>query len=313
MRSLVEDAFCITAKHLGSALSNDAETGTVCLQYFESYEQEIRLTSTPGNAGGLVRWFRCPGCHQRSAGYTCRWENRSFFAGGAIGLDTGYSSFGRSGINRTIGIHMLLCRKSNDFDNCRGEEMRYCRQKMRVEACCRLPISYLRQQGLLRHGKFVSMSWCSSITKKTSSAGLTVDLGKHPHVRLAYHVSTGGDSGRDYDYNIPLQTTTCTYGGVRHWFSCPDCGRRVGTLYLVPGDAVFRCRHCNGLTYQSRTEGDWGRIGFFMRTHQRIEALQVEIKRQTWAGRPTRKVRRLHALQRRAELLSHRIPRQWRP
>ncbi len=32
------------------------------------------------------------------------------------------------------------------------------------------------------------------------------------------------------------------------------CGRRVGKLYLPPGEAYFACRECHQLTYQSQQE-----------------------------------------------------------
>ena len=39
------------------------------------------------------------------------------------------------------------------------------------------------------------------------------------------------------------------FGGVRHWFSCPSCGRRCRILY---GGARFRCRLCRGARYESQ-------------------------------------------------------------
>jgi len=54
---------------------------------------------------------------------------------------------------------------------------------------------------------------------------------------------------------IPMATVRPRLGGVRFWFQC-DCGRRVGRLYLPLGQAVFRCRHCCNLTYQSVQEHD---------------------------------------------------------
>jgi hypothetical protein len=43
--------------------------------------------------------------------------------------------------------------------------------------------------------------------------------------------------------------------GKRFYFRCPGrdepCGRRVGKLYLPPGEASFACRHCWDLTYES--------------------------------------------------------------
>jgi hypothetical protein len=49
----------------------------------------------------------------------------------------------------------------------------------------------------------------------------------------------------------PLASTRPYFGGLRWWWRCLGCGRRVGKLYLPPGQTRFRCRRCHGLTYRS--------------------------------------------------------------
>jgi hypothetical protein len=39
------------------------------------------------------------------------------------------------------------------------------------------------------------------------------------------------------------------FGGFRHWFKCPSCGRRCRILY---GGARSRCRLCKGARYESQ-------------------------------------------------------------
>jgi hypothetical protein len=52
-----------------------------------------------------------------------------------------------------------------------------------------------------------------------------------------------------YGVLIRLTSTACHYGGYRHWFSCPQCGKRVGILY---GSSLY-CRHCaNAVNASSR-------------------------------------------------------------
>jgi hypothetical protein len=56
---------------------------------------------------------------------------------------------------------------------------------------------------------------------------------------------------------LRFTTTKCNFGGVRYWFLCPACNRRIGKLYAplyVPlyapsGAGDFKCRHCHNLTY----------------------------------------------------------------
>jgi len=83
-------------------------------------------------------------------------------------------------------------------------------------------------------------------------------------VYLSYTITErqSGES-RDVSYPVPVEYTTCNFGGVRPWFRCPgvvdgrECGRRVGKLYLPPGQDLYLCRHCYDLGYRSsRTSGD---------------------------------------------------------
>jgi hypothetical protein len=58
--------------------------------------------------------------------------------------------------------------------------------------------------------------------------------------------------------------------------------------------------------YESRNEcrlGRFGQIGYFLKAERQMEELQGQIKRRTWRGRPTRKARRLQALEQKAGIL----------
>jgi hypothetical protein len=57
------------------------------------------------------------------------------------------------------------------------------------------------------------------------------------------------------EQTIPLTTVRPHLGGKRFWFRCA-CRKRVGRLYLSPGQRVFRCRSCHNLTYRSAQEHD---------------------------------------------------------
>lgn len=53
-------------------------------------------------------------------------------------------------------------------------------------------------------------------------------------------------------YYVTVATTAPHYGGVRYWWLCPNCGRRVADLY---GGKYFWCRTCHGLTYRTAQAG----------------------------------------------------------
>lgn len=48
---------------------------------------------------------------------------------------------------------------------------------------------------------------------------------------------------------IKLCFSKTGFGGLRVWFSCPSCSKRVGVLYTSQ-QGVFACRVCLGLRYR---------------------------------------------------------------
>jgi hypothetical protein len=178
-------------------------------------------------------------------------------------------------------------------------------RKATVEESCDLSIYRLKKWGMLKAGHTTTVvTWVSSHTGKESRIGLEVNMTGEPHAKLTYSVTDGEGNTTPYDSKVDLITTPCNLGGVRYWFACPWCGRRVGGLYLSPGEYYFKCRRCCNLSYRSRNREAveaWGH------TSRQIEKLYGEIRRWTWRGRPTRKVRRLRALERKMGILSPQI------
>lgn len=52
--------------------------------------------------------------------------------------------------------------------------------------------------------------------------------------------------------DIQLTTSNTGFGGVRFWFICPQCSRRVGVLYNHPISQILGCRVCLNLEYRCR-------------------------------------------------------------
>ena len=181
--------------------------------------------------------------------------------------------------------------------------------KTTVEQATQLNIFKLKEFGLLRGYATSTLTWTWRLSGRKNSIGIIVDVRDNPYVKVNYTVtdrSTGEKT--DYDYKISLTTTPCHFGGVRYWFICPlsmngvYCGRRTGTLYLASGGNYFGCRHCYDLSYESRNEsrlGRWGQIGYFLVAERRIRELEEKIKCRHYAGKPTRRYRRVLKLQHR--------------
>ena len=172
----------------------------------------------------------------------------------------------------------------------------YYNKKATVEASCDLTVFQLKKRGMLEGGyTATTITWVTKNTGRESHISLEVNITSEPYARFKYSLTDREGNSTLYDFEVSLITTLCYYGGVRYWFACPGCGRRAGGLYLAPGGRYFRCRRCNNLSYNSRNESH--PMGIWGVTERKIEKLRSEIKRWTWQGRPTRKVRRLHALE----------------
>jgi hypothetical protein len=191
----------------------------------------------------------------------------------------------------------------------------YWDKKDTVEDCRSVSISFLRKHDYLNENSCRSggISWKNCYGEETSSIGIVVSTFEGERYVRFYYTATKRSSGEktDYDYKVSLTTTPCHFGGVRYWFICPlskngvYCGRRAGKVYCPPGANYYGCRHCYNLSYESRNEtrsGMFGAFGGVLKTERQIEDLRSLIKRWTYKGRPTRKVRKLQALQQRMDV-----------
>ena len=184
----------------------------------------------------------------------------------------------------------------------------YYNSKTTVEESCRLKMSYLRKRGMLTGEEAIEkISWTSNRPGKIPPVLLLVDVTTDdPFVILMYTLTDRNGNKTDYKREVSLLKTPCNFGGIRYWFACPVCFKCVGGLYRPPGDIYFCCRGCHNLSYNSRNEsrlGRFGNIGYNIVAERKIEELYSQIKRWTWQGRPTRKVRRLRALERKEGVL----------
>ncbi len=107
-----------------------------------------------------------------------------------------------------------------------------------------------QRDGYLEPGRHIDWQWtCNG--EKVAAISAKVETGQ---LRLIYSYRRYNDDLESLDYPVRLQTTSCNYGGVRYWFTCPalGCGRRVAVLHL--GGKIFACRHCYRLAYKSQRE-----------------------------------------------------------
>jgi len=190
----------------------------------------------------------------------------------------------------------------------------YYDSKTTVEQATQLSIFKLKEFGLLCGYAATTLTWTRKLSGKESSIGICVDTSEL-YAKVNYtNTNRMTDEKTHCDYKIQLTTTSCHFGGVRYWFICPlsingvYCGRRVGTLYLASGGKYFGCRHCYNLSYESRNESRIGRpggIGYFLALDRKIEEKEEKLKRRYYAGKPTRKYRRVLKLQHRLDSIDY--------
>ena len=159
--------------------------------------------------------------------------------------------------------------------------------KRRVEQCDDLDTAFLRRNGWLRRGPWLTgpVRWTYSPGGAVSQLTLTTDLSDPaaPAAHLSYTLS-----GEAIAYPVRLVTTRPHYGGARWWFLCPlrrgtmPCGRRVRKLYRA--GRYFGCRGCHDLTYRSRQEHD-ARVSRLMRNPEAIRHLLPRRRRPGHAPR----------------------------
>ena len=129
--------------------------------------------------------------------------------------------------------------------------------RLTVEDCLSLPISMLRNHGLLSDGLAGQrFTWRDEQGEVAASINVLVDMAGEPcpTARFQYTVEIDGVR-REVDLRMTLTQTPTRNGGRRWWYTCPACKRRVGVLHLPPGEMFFACRSCHDLSYRSRWRG----------------------------------------------------------
>lgn len=113
----------------------------------------------------------------------------------------------------------------------------------------RIDLREFRRRGWLRSSRRGSLNW-SMGGEPAGSIGYRILDGA---MELSYRArDPGEDDWRDVSEKVAFVFTGQRLGGERLWFACPGCGRRCAVLY---GGALFRCRRCCRLAYQSQNEG----------------------------------------------------------
>jgi hypothetical protein len=127
--------------------------------------------------------------------------------------------------------------------------------RIKAENCKAIDVRYLQRHGMLRTGRWSSLSW----SRDGEPIGSIQVCCEGERVRLIYRYREYAGEWESFDYPVSLTYTSCNYGGRRPWFCCPasNCWRRVAKLYGA--GRYFACRRCYRLSYQTQSEDRYDR------------------------------------------------------
>jgi hypothetical protein len=114
-----------------------------------------------------------------------------------------------------------------------------------------------------------------------------------PRIILKYKSRMNGETDWvTMEYYVALEAVKCHFGGVRWYFTCPDCTKRIAVLYA--DNHLFTCRKCAKLTYDSCQQSKRMR-GFPWKTLEnewKADAIYKTLKQTHYKGKPTKKYER---------------------
>jgi len=164
----------------------------------------------------------------------------------------------------------------------------YCHNKKRVVGDCVILKSDLLNDSQYFHGVrewFHSGGWLGTVKSKYGEmvSFSSFDLADKDDGGIILYTSyfKTNDSGYRYPkkyLSVDLAVTTLFSGGLRVWWKCPQCGKRVRNLYSPPGPYPFACRECHDLTYKSCQESHNWRERFFAQMGAKFGASAREMQ-----------------------------------
>lgn len=135
--------------------------------------------------------------------------------------------------------------------------------RVKAEYLQRVDVREWARRGRLNGAGSFSWSWHRG-GEPSGSIGVWVD--SPDTLTFRYALTVNGEQ-QSIAQKVNLTRTPCPLGGIRQWFSCPRCARRVALLYLRGGR--FACRHCQHVAHASQSEDALARL---WRKQSKIEA-----------------------------------------
>ncbi|GAB1536286.1 hypothetical protein ADMFC3_19170 [Geovibrio sp. ADMFC3] len=123
----------------------------------------------------------------------------------------------------------------------------YFRKKQVIDDQLKIDIRDLRKKGF-KYGE--EFSGTVSITSNGITKGAFAFLIDESKLTLIYFYRGNHSNLEAIRQEVKLHRLECHYGGLRVYFVCPKCGKKIMALYL--GDKYFYCRSCCNLAHKSQ-------------------------------------------------------------
>lgn len=165
-----------------------------------------------------------------------------------------------------------------------------------VDDSIKLEIWWLRRNGFLDTRSKGVITWTiKGWIEKEYDAGFIMRLSDphNPYMRVVNVQEYLDGNPNPIQYTVRFTKTFCNYGGMRYWFECPFCNKRIAVLYQPDGGNKFGCRSCHNLTYAIRNLNPATR-DHPLNAHiigRRMSKLDDQIHKTRYRGKTTRKQR----------------------
>ena len=198
---------------------------------------------------------------------------------------------------QSVDLGKIVPTVLNNFGNKNMRGGHNTKGKTEADSLKKISIAILKKYGYFLGRTPGQITWTPGLAQIKSSVGVAVSIPNYYGGTLhIYYTLTDNITGEQkrFDYEIPISTSPCRYGGKRYWLTCPwykngkYCGRRISILYLL--NDYFACRHCHNLTYASRNALPYD-VGFV--SIPDLEEQREKIKRTSYAGKPTKQYQKL--------------------
>jgi hypothetical protein len=123
-----------------------------------------------------------------------------------------------------------------------------CEAKLTTDSVPSIDIRQLQRSRELMPGNRIFGTWTRG---GLIAAQVEIDIEQN-QLRIRYvRVSSSGER-EPVACVVSIASTPCNYGGIRRWFCCPDCRKRIAVIYIQGRSCT--CRRCHDLVYRSQRE-----------------------------------------------------------